>query len=317
MKELDPNEIYRWLIFLPSLLILPALVLGLLRKTKARLQNRIGAPLFQLLFDLKKLSGKGETLSDAISWIFRSTAALNLSMLLLLSLVCPWLVFKPALGTSDLFYVMYVFAAIRFFTLLAALDSASPFAAFGASREATLSILVEPALMLSFAALAVNAKSSELSRVFEFAANSGVEASAIWAFAGMGILLSSLVELSRMPIDDPTTHLELTMVHEAMILEASGRTLALLEYGQALRMTILFGLVTQCFMHVFPAVIALSLGLKVLLSFLGILFIAISLGIFEVLSVKLRWRRNPDFIAYALTMGLLASLIAVGKGLLS
>jgi formate hydrogenlyase subunit 4 len=304
-----------WLIFLLYLVLLPFLTLGLIRKTKARLQNRIGAPVFQPLFDFLKLSRKGETLSQTMTWLFRSTAAINVSLMLLLAILAPWTVIKPSFAGVDLFFVIYAFAAARFFTILSALDSGSAFGAFGASREATLSLLVEPATILGLASLAVANKTSDLTSIFAYDTNPETSISAIWILAGIALMLASVVELSRMPIDDPTTHLELTMVHEAMILEASGRNLALIEYAHSLRMTILFGLVVQCLMHAIPKIYSLSAAARSFISVLGILVAAVLLGVFEILSVKLRWRKNPDFIAYALTMSLLACFIALGRGL--
>lgn len=310
------NDVIQWLAFLLVLILMPSLTIGVIRQTKARLQNRIGPPLFQPLFDLLKLCRKGETLSQTMSWVFRSTAALNFAFIVLLAVLVPWTTFKPGFSGVDLFYVLYLLAAARFFTILSALDSGSAFGAFGASREATLSLLVDPASMLSLAALAVSAQSSDLSVIFSYTSSPIASTSAIWILSGIAILIASLVELSRMPIDDPTTHLELTMVHEAMILEASGRNLALIEYAHALRMTILFGIVTQCFMHIFPGAASLSQTVLALISLSGILVFSFSLGAFEVLAVKLRWRKNPDFIAYSLTMSLLACFIALGKGII-
>lgn len=306
----------KWLCLLSYLLLFPPLVLGIVKRTKARWQNRLGAPLFQPLYDLLKFLGKDETLSDTLTWVFRSTAVFNFGFMVLLGIILPWTVFKPQFVGVDLFYVVYVFAAARFFTVLASMDAGSAFGAFGGSREVTLSLLVEPASLLGLAALAVSAKTSDLSIIFSYGGFVSPSGFAIWIFSGLAILLCSLVELSRMPVDDPTTHLELTMVHEAMILENSGRNLALTEYAHFLRMTILFGLVVQCFMHAIPLVYVLTEAERSLVSLGGIGLLAVLLGTFEVAAVKLRWWKAPDFIAYALTMSLLACFIAIGRGLL-
>ncbi len=311
------DVVSNYLLFVCYLVFLTPLVLGTIRRTKARLQNRVGAPLYQVLFDLGKLIRKGETVSQTMTWVFRSAAAMNFAMMILLALIVPWASSKPQFGGVDLFFVVYTFAAMRFFRIIAALDSGSAFGAFGGSREATLAVLVEPASMLSFVALAIFSKSSNMNTIFSYVTVPAPSDSAIWLLSGVAILLSGLVELSRMPVDDATTHLELTMVHEAMLLESSGRNLALNEYTHALHITIIFGLVTQCFMHSFPMLFALNDAAIGALSIFGILLLACSLGIFEVLSVKLRWRKAPDFIAYSLTMSLLACLISIGKGLIS
>ena len=202
-------------------------MLGCLRKAKARLQNRIGASVLQPYYDLYKLFCKGETVSDVASWIFRNTAAINFSVIFLIAICVPWLSFKPNFVGADLVLVIYMFAVARFFTVLAALDTGSAFAGFGASREVTLAMLVEPAIMLCLASMAVVAGSTDLNVIFSYQNISMSHSNALWAMAGTGLFLASLVELSRMPVDDPTTHLELTMVHEAMILENSGPNLAL------------------------------------------------------------------------------------------
>ncbi len=212
-----------WIFFLMVAFALPPLVPGVLRKIKAYLQNRIGASIFQPYYDIYKLLCKGETVSDTASWIFRNSSAINLSVLLLIAICVPWLSFKPNFNGADIILVIYMFALARFFTVLAALDTGSAFGGFGASREVTLAMLVEPAIMLCLASLACTAGSTDLNVIFSYSNHTMAHSSALWFMAGLGLFLASLVELSRMPVDDPTTHLELTMVHEAMILENSGQ----------------------------------------------------------------------------------------------
>ncbi|MBX9571331.1 MAG: NADH-quinone oxidoreductase subunit H [Candidatus Obscuribacterales bacterium] len=301
-----------WLNFFLAILLLPPLILSLIRKTKARLQNRVGPSWFQPIYDWSKLCRKDETLSSTLTWIFRGSAALNFILVLLLALFLPWISFKPSFTGDDIFLAIYVLALARFFSLLASLDSGSAFGGFAASREATLSLLVEPAFMLALVALGINARSSSLSAIFSYSTDANNQV--VCFLAGTGILLSSLVELSRMPIDDPTTHLELTMVHEAMILEASGRNLLLVEVSYALKMTVLLGLSAQCFIHALQANIVCPKLLLVILSYLGILGLAALVGLIEGLTVKLHWRKDPEFIAYALTMSLLACFISIGQG---
>src|SRR5262249_45794870 len=145
------NNLVSWIAFAASVILLPVLVVSTIRKTKAHMQNRIGPPLFQPLFDLIKLSRKSETISQTMSWVFRSSAAINLANMLVIATLVPWLCFKPSCPGADLFLLIYLFALGRMFTILASLDSGSAFGAFGASREATLSLLVEPSMILSLA----------------------------------------------------------------------------------------------------------------------------------------------------------------------
>lgn len=300
--------------FFICIFVLPILTVGLTRKLKAQIQNRVGPSIFQPFFDLIKLFSKSETVSKEASWIFRWSTVINLAVVLVLAFLVPWLPFRPLLPASDLFLVVYLFALIRFFAVIAALDTGSPFAAFGASREVTLSLLTEPGIVLSLVALGLTAHSSNFNDIFAIPKASGqLRELALWLLAGTGVFLASLVELSRMPIDDPTTHLELTMVHEAMVIENSAANLAMVELAYGLRLVILFGLASQCFLHGLLLMITLPYFSVCLLSILLILVAAALTALIESFTVKLAWRKNPDFIAYSLTMSLLACLAALMK----
>ncbi len=293
-----------------SLMVIPPITVGTIRKIKARLQNRIGAPLFQPFFDLRKLSMKGETVSKETSWLFRATAVINLSIMLLLACLVPWLSFTPAVFGCDLFLIIYLFALSRFFTVLSALDSGSAFSGFGASREVTLALLVEPAIVLCLASLGVAFHSSDLCTVFSFT-NTAPVPWILWFLAGSGLFLTSLIELSRMPVDDPTTHLELTMVHEAMILENSGTNLALIEYTHFLKLAVLLGLSTQCILHALMTRGIADELVRGVASLVGIGILALTIAVIESTAVKMRWSKVPEFIAYPVAISLLCMLIAV------
>lgn len=292
-----------------SVLVAPPLVVGLINKVKARLQNRCGSPLCQPFFNLLKLFRKAETLSETASWIFRFSAAVNAILAVILAVIVPWLIPHSQFGPCDLFFVIYLLAAMRFFTLLAAMDTSSPFGTFAVSREATLSILVEPASVLSLSALAVLARSTDLNYIFSASLPSHPE---LWILSGGAFLLAGIVELARMPIDDPTTHLELTMIHEAMILEASGKNLALFEIANTLRISVLLGLSARCFLHAIPGFTALESLHQGAAGLALLLILAAGLGAFESVAVKLNWRKTPEFIAYALTLAFISAFLAVG-----
>jgi formate hydrogenlyase subunit 4 len=326
MSEFDNHLLTncsRWILFVSTVIVLPVLCLGLIRKTKARLQNRIGPPLYQPLFDVLKLLRKGETLSSTMSGVFRLSTVVVVTTTLILAWLTPWLSFKPWSPHADLFFIVYLFALARVFSLLGSLDSGSAFGAFGASREVTLGLLVEPALMLGLVALGLYCGSSDLKVIFSYPHQLGSHSNelafvagtaGVWTLVGISIFLSSLIELSRMPVDDPTTHLELTMVHEAMILEASGRNLALIEFAHALRMSIYFGLAAQCFVHAAAAVWHISALSQSVLNVIGICAIAVFVGVLESLAVKLQWRKVPEFVAYVVSMSLLAAFLVAGSG---
>lgn len=301
-------------LFVLCIFWLPLVTVGVIRKTKARLQGRIGASVLQPFYDSVKLWQKGETVCQTVSWLFRSSVAINAAAMLLLAVFVPWLSFKPVVAGDDLFLVLYLFALMRFFTILMALDPGTSFGAFGASREACLAMLVEPSLFISLAALGRAVHTSSLSAIFSLANSGAVASVPIWFSVGIALFLSSLVELSRMPIDDPTTHLELTMVHEAMLLENSGRNLLLAEFTHGLRMIVLYGLSVQCFLHVVTCAIPMSTLALGIASIGGIFLLAVITAVIECVSVKLQWKKAPEFIAYGLTMSLLAAIASLIEG---
>ncbi|MBI4532516.1 MAG: NADH-quinone oxidoreductase subunit H [Candidatus Melainabacteria bacterium] len=306
--------ILQWVSFWLSLLVLPLLLLGVIRKLKARLQNRIGAPITQPFLNFFKLMNKTETISETSSWLFRTTSVINLASVLLVAFLAPWLSYQPAIPGDDLFLVIYLLALVRFFTILSSLDTASPFGTFSSAREATLSLLVEPAMVLSLIALALSQHSTSLSKIFAFLPEISLASLPLWLLAGAGLFISSLCELSRMPIDDPTTHLELTMVHEAMIIENSGKNLALTELSYALRMAVLFGLCAQCFLHALCCIWHPNVLQQSLLSVVFLFLVGFATALVEATAVKLPWRTAPNFIAYGLTMSLLAAFVAIAQG---
>lgn len=297
-----------------SLFVLPFLSVGLIRKTKAFMQGRVGAPLLQPFSDMSKFLQKGQTISETTTWVFQLSTALSLATMIFIACIVPWVSFNSTLAGNDLFLLLYMLALLRFCAFLAAMDTGSSFSGFGASREAFLSILTEPAMFLTFAALALSAHSTSLSVIFDFERGSTIYDLPVWLSAALGLFLCSLIDLSRMPIDDPTTHLELTMVHEAMILENSGKNLALVEYTHFLKLVVLYGLSVQCMLHVLLYFIPFDFTLYGVISILGVLALSVLTGLLESVLVKVHWRRTPDFIAYALTMSLFATAGALIGG---
>jgi len=305
----------RFLLLLASMTFLPFLTLGLIRKLKARMQNRVGAPLLQPLFDFMKLTSKGQTVSGTTTIVFLLSSAVNVSVMLLIAAMVPWLSFKPSFPGDDLFLLLYMLALLRFTIILSALDAGSSFGAFAASREAFLAMLAEPAMFISLAALGLLVDSSSLSVIFSYSHPCTIFDVPVWLSAALGLFLASMVDLSRMPVDDPTTHLELTMVHEAMILENSGKNLALIEFTNMLKMVVLYGLSAQCLLHAVSYYVTLSNFALGVLSVVGILAVAVCTAMVEAVAVKLQWRRTPEFIAFSLTIALFAMVGALIGGL--
>jgi formate hydrogenlyase subunit 4 len=296
-------------LYLGNALVIPILLVGFIRTCKARIQNRRGPPLLQPFWDFAKLIWKGETVSETTTWVFRSAPIVNLATMLAVAMMVPWLG-VPSPLPGDLFLVVYLMVLGKFVTVLAALDTGSSFGALGASREAAVSLQAEPAMVIALAALATHAHSSALSAILA-PGQSGSHLYAVIPLVLAALWLAITAELSRMPVDDPTTHLELTMIHEALILENSGRNLALVEFAVALKMTVLFGLMAQVSLIECPR---LPAALTYLLSLGLVLVGSVLLALTESVLVKLRWRRIPNLLSFALTAGALACLIVAVKG---
>ncbi|MBI1755625.1 MAG: NADH-quinone oxidoreductase subunit H [Fimbriimonas ginsengisoli] len=289
------------------LIALPLLLSCVIRKTKALMQGRPGPPLFQPIFDLVKRFRKGETVSSTASWIFRANPLVGLSIALVVAMVVPWTGAEPLArgsGTADLILIVYLLAMARFFSLLAALDTGSAFGGLGASREAALAVLIEPSILVSLSAVALASGTMDLSVALQSPVRGTVA-----LLSGSAFLLAALAELSRMPVDDPTTHLELTMIHEATILENSGRNLALIETTVALRTAVFFGVGVQ---------ILLGKALRspdnaivsAASSAAAILMLGCLLGVLEGIAVKLNWRRVPSFVAFSTALAVMSAFVA-------
>lgn len=288
-------------------LAVPLLLGCCIRKAKALMQGRPGPPFLQPIFDLAKRYRKGETVSSASSWIFRANPVLGLCIIVLLALVTPWSGAAPIAkgsGAADLILVAYLFALARFASLLAALDTGSPFGGLGASREAVISVVIEPGVLISLGAVALASRSMDLSIALDTPLRGTVA-----VLSGAAFLVAALAELSRMPVDDPTTHLELTMIHEATILENSGRNLALIETTVLLRTAVLFGIGVRILLSQFQN---LSGGVwRALLTAAAILLLGCLLAVVEGITVKLKWRRAPSFVAFSTALAVMSAFVAV------
>jgi len=299
------------LIYLINLLIFPLFLVGIIRKVKALMQNRKGAPVLQPFYDLSKLLRKTETISGSASWVFVWSPRVGLAVALITAVLVPWagtLLTPNWVPATNFLLVIYLLALGKFLTMLAAIDTGSAFGGLGASREATISMLVEPTLVIGIAALALGAGSTNLLTIY-----AAPMSPLVAILVGSALVVAALAELSRMPVDDPTTHLELTMVHEAMILEYSGRGLAMIEYAVALRTCIFLGLAAQTLLHAWPAYTALPVTFRYGISILSLIALGKAVAVAEGIFVKLKWRSVPNFLAFAAVMSLLAALIAAAQ----
>ncbi len=286
----------RTLFHLAALLALPPLVLGIVNRTKAIFAGRKGPPLLQAYWDLAKLLRKGAVYSRTTSWVFRAGPIVGLAAVasagLLLSMGG-----APALISfgGDFVLFAYLLGLARFFTALAALDTGSAFEGMGAAREVTFASLAEPALFLCLLVLARATGSISLSGML------GPALPAAWGHAAPALVLASiglfvvaLAENSRIPVDDPNTHLELTMIHEVMVLDHGGPDLAFILYGASLKL-FLFGAILAR-MVLGHAVGALA---SEALFFLGIVLFAVGIGVVESVMARLRMRRVPQLLVGA------------------
>lgn len=297
---------------LAVLLVVPVLLACVVRKTKALMQGRPGPPFLQPLIDLFKRFRKGETISSTASWIFRWNPMVGFVIALLVALVVPWTGAEPFFkgsGAADIILIAYLLALARFFSVLAALDTGSAFGGLGASREAALSVLIEPGVLLSLSAAALASGSLDLSVALD-----GPILSTVALLSGSAFLLAALAELSRMPVDDPTTHLELTMIHEATILENGGRNLALIEAGVLLRTAVFFGLGARMLLGSLVPFGHRALWWSPVIICGAILFLGFALGVLEGIAVKLNWRRVPSFVAFSTALAVMSAFVAaVGR----
>lgn len=292
-----------------ALALAPGLV-GFVRWLKARLQNRRGAPIVQPYYELRKLFGKDVVMSNNASWLFRFAPYIVFGSTLAVTLLIP-LIFAPSPldSVGDLLVVVYLLLLGTFFLALAGLDPGTPFGGMGASREMTVAAIAEPTIALAIFGVALGAGSTNLGRiVIQTLADpaTAVRPGHILAFAALFIV--TLAETGRLPIDNPATHLELTMIHEAMILEYSGRYLALIEWAASLKLLIFFTLLANLFapwgvaVALTPAALAVALG--ALLAKLAVL--AIAVAVIETRVAKLRLFRVPELLGLSFVLALLA-----------
>ncbi len=282
------------LVALATLLLVAPLLPGVAAKTKALLTGRRGTPVLQLYWDLYKLLGKGAVYSTTTTWLFRLAPVVVVTTALLAACVVP-LDGRHALVsfTGDLVAFASLLGLGRFMLVLGGLDTGSSFEGMGASREVTFSSFAEPALFLCFAGLALATRDLSLTGML------GSPLAAAWPSAapslvmiGVSLFLVLLAETSRVPVDDPATHLELTMIHEVIVLDHSGPDFALILYGSALKLALfgalLVGVLVPRAMLPGPA----AIGLLVL----GLVVVALLVGVVESVMARLRLSRVPQFL---------------------
>ena len=299
-------------------LVVAPLLLGVTRKVKARLLRRIGPPVWQPYLDLWKLMHKEAVLAHNASWLYRSAPYLVFAATWVAAALVPTYATNLMFSWSaDLIAIVALIATGRFALALAGMDVGTAFGGIGSSREMLIASLAEPAMLLVVFTVALIAGTTQLSLIAEtFIAGVGIRVSL--GLALLAFVLIAVAENARIPIDNPATHLELTMVHEAMVLEYSGRHLAMIEAAAALKLVLYFSLLACLFLPFGMAIedksaAALALGLAWYLA--KMLVLAALLPIGETAIAKMRVFRYPIFLGSAFAAAALAVfLLFVSRG---
>jgi formate hydrogenlyase subunit 4 len=276
---------------------LPPLLLGVIGKTKALFAGRVGPPVLQPYHDLVKLFKKGSVFSTTTTWVFRAGPVVGLASALLAGLLLPFGGHAaPVSFSGDLVLFAYLFALGRFFTATAALDTGSAFEGMGSAREVTFSCLAEPALFFGFLVLAKLSASLSLTTMLDaslFSATRAALPSLVLVAVSLFIVL--LVENSRIPFDDPNTHLELTMIHEVMVLDHSGPAFGMILYGAALKLFVMGSLLLDVIMPVHSG----NVWMEWVYFIAGILGLAVLIGVVESMMARFRMTFVPRFLVAA------------------
>ena len=289
------------------------LLTGLVRKARARLTRRRGPPLLQPYRDLVRLARKEAVVAESASWLFRFVPYLVFAATWVAAALIP--TFATGLlfsWSADLIAIVALLGAARFFLALAGLDVGTSFGGLGSSREALFGALAEPGMIMIVFTLALVAGSTQLSTVAAFMVSPYVGVRVSLGMALVALVIVAIAENGRIPVDNPDTHLELTMVHEAMILEYSGRHLAVIELASMLKLLLYVSLIACVFAPWGIAFGETSVGARLAGAVLYLVKLAVGgllLALFETTIAKMRVFRVPDFVGAALMLGFLGALL--------
>jgi len=278
-------------------LLLAPLLLGVINRVKAVFAGRTGQPLLQAYYDLFRLLRKGVVYSRTTTWIFRAGPVIGLASVLVALAVVPFgNITAPLHFGGDLLLLAYALGLMRFFTVVAALDTGSAFEGMGASREVQFSALAEPSLLLGLAAISCKTASYSLSIMLP-----GVS-TRLWAAEGpalamvaVSIMAILLAENSRIPIDDPNTHLELTMIHEVMVLDHSGPDFAFILYSAALKLWVMSAVLIGFIVPVRTGNFWIDMSAAIA----GMIVLAALIGVIESVMARLRLLHVPQLLVWA------------------
>ncbi|MDL2280739.1 NADH-quinone oxidoreductase subunit H [Selenomonadales bacterium OttesenSCG-928-I06] len=298
--------------------LLAPFIQGIIKNAKAKMQNRVGPSIFQPYRDLIKYFKKDAVISDHASWFTRVTPYICFTIVLVISLMIPMITLSAPLGfASDLILVIYLFALSRFFTALTALDAGSSFGGMGSSREIMLSAILEPALLLSALAILLQIGTTKL-YVAATAINSapGLVLQPTYFLAFIAMVIVIITETGRIPVDNPDTHLELTMIHEGMLLEYSGRYLGLMMWASQIKQLLIFSIFISLFFPWGMSAVAndiVSLGLGLVVFILKLVCLGVFFAVIETMYAKMRLFQVPRLLASSMLLSILAIIITVVK----
>jgi formate hydrogenlyase subunit 4 len=284
-------------------------LLGLMRKVRARMEGRVGAPIFQPLRDVRKLMRKERLRPDSATWIFPLAPVVLVATVAVAAAMSPLITTRPALGSgADLFVVVYLLLVGSTVLALASLDAGTAFGGMGSSRAVTIGALAEPALLVTILALSEAAHSSNFPAIIRTTlADPGVIVSPARLFALAALLIVIVAESGRLPVDNPATHLELTMIHEAMILEYAGPDLALVTVGEAMRLALLLSVFANLTLPwgIASTASAGAVGFGLVVLCAKVAVVASVLALVEVFMAKMRLFRLPELLAGAFVLALM------------
>jgi len=311
------SELSFWALAVTQTLLFIAaapLLTGWVQRVKCHLQNRAAPAVWQPYRDLAKLLGKQMVIAHNASWLFRATPYIAFGAMLLACAVVPLIVVHvPTAAIADVIVLVGFFSLARFFTALAGLDIGTAFGGMGASREMMVAALAEPAMLMVVFTFSMTAHTTNLSVTTAYILNQGLLLRPSFLFALLALAMVAVAEASRIPVDNPATHLELTMLHEAMILEYGGRHLALIEWASQIKLMIyavlLINFTFPWGMATEPTMTALATGLVVATA--KLMLVGVVLVVWETVMAKMRLFRVPQFLGFAFMLAVLGMLTHV------
>ncbi|MCE5285319.1 MAG: NADH-quinone oxidoreductase subunit H [Pelosinus sp.] len=305
-----------WIVLQTAILLLLApLVQGLIKKSKARLQSRIGPSILQPSYDIIKYLKKDAVISDKASWLTRVAPYIAFTAVITAGLLVPTFIVNAPLGVAgDIIMVIYLLGLARFFTALAALDAGSSFGGMGSSREMALGAIIEPAFLLALFTVCLLSGTTKLGQIVQVM--SGKEWALIdpsYALAFLAMFIVVIAETGRIPVDNPDTHLELTMIHEGMLLEYSGRYLGLMLWAAEIKQLIMLNLFISAFLPWGMALdwSSIGAGAAIFIYGLKLALLGILLAVIETAYAKMRLYKVPKLLAASMALSVLAVIMRV------